>query len=294
MPDSEKEKSAGSREGEYWGVYLYRLAKTCLRRKFFIFRRNINRPGHGGVFSFFVSLLLHMLVLAFLLFLQYNISIGGSGGGGGFIQVASGGKFVPGKPGKPEKAAVPEEGKDENSDEGSQKKEADTPDDNQQPGTGGSGISQGAYSNAGGFGGVGADTSGLEQVYHENTRNVTLKYPLGWSFLDQNVKSRLDGVTFWFSAGNINPPPYIHLEVKEKYLFNEKSFKYNSKQEDCVYYYNDPEEMAGQVSQLIYVRTEDSEDYSIKLIISGGDAFKGFQPTFYGIIKSFKFGKQWF
>jgi len=57
-----------------------------------------------------------------------------------------------------------------------------------------------------------------------------------------------------------------------------------------VAYYNDPEELADQVSQIVYLRTSTDEDFSIKLIIKGSEAFKSFQPRFFAIIKSFKFG----
>ena len=69
-----------------------------------------------------------------------------------------------------------------------------------------------------------ADTTLLEQLYSEQTLNVRVKYPAGWKFIDQNNNGKLDGVTFWATTGNYNPPPYIHLEVKEKYLFSENRF----------------------------------------------------------------------
>lgn len=135
-----------------------------------------------------------------------------------------------------------------------------------------------------------ADTSSLEQVYSESTLNVRMKYPRGWVFIDQNVKKKLDGVTFWLSDGVYNPPPYVHLEVKEKYLFNESRFKYSFSLGGSIAYYNDPEELENQVSQIIYIRTDSEEDYSLKLIINGKESFKRFQPVFFGMIKSFKFG----
>ncbi len=135
-----------------------------------------------------------------------------------------------------------------------------------------------------------ADTSSLEQIYSESTLNVTIKYPRGWVFIDQNVKKKLDGVTFWLTDGVYNPPPYVHLEVKEKYLFNESRFKYSFQLDDNIAYYNDPEELEDQVSQIIYIRTDSEEDFSLKLIMNGKESFKRFQPVFFGMIKSFKFG----
>lgn len=139
-----------------------------------------------------------------------------------------------------------------------------------------------------------ADTSGLEQVYSESTLNVRLKYPRGWTFIDQNVKKKLDGITFWMTDGVYSPPPYVHLEVKEKYLFNESRFKFSFEMDGSTAYYNDPEELEKQVSQIIYIRTESDEDFSLKLIMTGRDDFKKFQPVFFGMIKSFKFGKSLF
>jgi hypothetical protein len=144
------------------------------------------------------------------------------------------------------------------------------------------------------FDGTGNDTSGLEQVYSENTLNVKIKYPLGWTFVDQDRQNKLEGVTFWASNGIFNPPPYIFLEVKEKYLFNPTRYKFNTKLENSIAYYNDPEELEGQVSQVFYIRTDTDEDYSIKLIMMGKDTFIAFQPVFFAMIKTFNFGKSLF
>lgn len=139
-----------------------------------------------------------------------------------------------------------------------------------------------------------SDTSKLEQIYKESTLNVSLKYPLGWKYVDQNVKNKLDGITFWSVKGNFSPPPYVHFEVKEKYLFDKNRFKYNFKTRNYTAYYNDPEELSGQVSQTIYIRTENEKDFSIKLIMEGKENFKSFQPEFFGMVKSFKFGESIF
>lgn len=144
------------------------------------------------------------------------------------------------------------------------------------------------------FEGTGNDTSGLEQIYSENTLNVKIKYPLGWTFVDQDRHNKLDGVTFWAGNGIFNPPPYIFLEVKEKYLFNPSRYKFNTKLENSIAYYNDPEELEGQVSQVFYIRTDTDEDYSIKLIMNGKETFITFQPIFFTMIKTFNFGKSIF
>ncbi len=144
------------------------------------------------------------------------------------------------------------------------------------------------------FSGTNADTTNLDQIYKEPTLDVSMRYPKGWTYIDQNVKDKLDGVTFWALKGNYDPPPYIHLEVKEKYLFNESRYKNRRPEKNYVIFYNDPVELSGQISQILYIRTEDDEDFSIKLIMNDVNSFKSFQPEFFGMIKTFKFGKQYF
>ncbi len=139
-----------------------------------------------------------------------------------------------------------------------------------------------------------ADTSNLVQYYKESTLNVSIKYPAGWKYIDQNVKNKLDGVTFWTTSGTFNPPPYVHIEVRDKDLFNPKRFKYKYETDNYTLYYNDPEELAGQFNQILYIRTDTNEDYSIKLIMNGEEAFKMFQPVFFGMVKSFKYGSGYF
>jgi hypothetical protein len=134
------------------------------------------------------------------------------------------------------------------------------------------------------------DTSSLNNVYSEKTLNVSMKYPQGWAYIDQNRKNKLDGVTFMATAGNIKPPPYVHLAVQSKDMFIESRYKYSIKTWSYIAYYNDPVEMAGQVSQVFYIRTESSEDYSIKFIMSGRENFEAFKPVFFGMVKTFKFG----
>ena len=134
-----------------------------------------------------------------------------------------------------------------------------------------------------------SDTSGLYQVYKESTLDVSIRYPVGWIYIDQDIKNKLDGVTFWADNGIYSPPPYVHLEVKEKYLFNPARYKYSIKTDDYTAYYNDPEELSGQISQEVYIRTSIDEDFSIKLIMEGKESFKAFQPVFFGMIKTFKF-----
>lgn len=139
-----------------------------------------------------------------------------------------------------------------------------------------------------------ADTTSLEQIYRENSLNVSIKFPKGWTFIDQNIKNRLDGVTFWALDGMYNPPPYIHLEVKEKYYFIENKYNYKLELNDGTAYYNEPEIIEGYVTQVVYIRTESDKDFSIKLMMFDENAFKSFQPRFFGMIKTFNFGKTFF
>ena len=139
-----------------------------------------------------------------------------------------------------------------------------------------------------------ADTASLQQIYSESTLNVSLKYPIGWTFIDQNIDKKLDGVTFWANASNFNPPPYVHLEVCDRSLFNQSRYKHNLQLRDAVLYFNDPENLANYFSQTFYFRTETSEDFSLKLTIKGEQAFKSYAPTFYEMLKSFRFGASLF
>lgn len=139
-----------------------------------------------------------------------------------------------------------------------------------------------------------ADTTNLDQLYNEPTLNVSIKYPKGWTFIDQNKGEKLDGVTFWESDGLYNPPPYIHLEVVDKDMFIEKRYLYKMELEKYQAYYNDAEEMEGYVTLIVYVRTDDDEDFRLKLMIKGESEFKSFQPKFWAIVKSFKFGASFF
>ena len=138
------------------------------------------------------------------------------------------------------------------------------------------------------------DTSVIKQVYNESTLNVSVRYPNGWVYLDQNVKNKLDGVTFWAEEGNYEIPPFIQLEVQDKYFFNPSRFKYKIKYRDNLYYYNEPEELEGYFTQIIYIRTDSNEDYSLKLMAKGEKIFKSFQPLFFSMAKSLSFGNSLF
>ncbi|MDY0083884.1 MAG: hypothetical protein RBR74_11940 [Ignavibacteriaceae bacterium] len=139
-----------------------------------------------------------------------------------------------------------------------------------------------------------ADTTNLEQFYTEPTLNVKMKYPRGWTFIDQNKNKKLEGVTFWLNDGSVNPPPYLHLEVVDKDMFIEKRYQYKTDFEKYTAYYNDPEELQDYFTQIIYLRTEDNEDFRLKIMIKGKNDFYLFQPRFWAILKSFDFGNDIF
>lgn len=139
-----------------------------------------------------------------------------------------------------------------------------------------------------------ADTTNLDQLYSESTLNVKIKYPKGWTFIDQNKNKKLDGVTFWEQSGFYSPPPYIHLEVISKDMFIEKRFKYKTELDKYPAYYNDPDEMQGYFTLVIYIRTGEDEDFRLKLMMKGKNDFNSFLPKFWAIVKSFEFGKSFF
>ena len=134
-----------------------------------------------------------------------------------------------------------------------------------------------------------ADTTDLDQIYSEKTLDLSIKYPKGWTYIDQTKKNKLDGVTFWSVEGIYNPPPYIHLEVVEKYLFNPARYKYKATQFNCEWYFNDPVNLEGQISQEIYIRTDNDEDFLVKLIMKGEEQFRAFQSKFFAIVKSLEY-----
>ncbi len=142
---------------------------------------------------------------------------------------------------------------------------------------------------------AGSDTSTLNQVYTEKTLNVKIRYPVGWVYLDQQNKKKLDGVTFWATEGTFDPPPYIHLEVTDKYYFNPQKFKYSYKFKNFTGFYNEPEELEDQISQVLYIRTETEYDFTFKLIMKGKRNFDNFKPVFFAMVNSFHFGSDsWF
>lgn len=135
-----------------------------------------------------------------------------------------------------------------------------------------------------------ADTTHLENLYAESTLNVKIKYPYGWTYIDQNVKNKLDGVIFWGATNLYNPPPYIQLGVMDRDLFIASKYKYHKEFDNYTIYYNDPEELSDQYSRVIYIRTDTDVDYTLKLIMKGKTQFEDFEPVFFGMLETFTFG----
>ena len=144
------------------------------------------------------------------------------------------------------------------------------------------------------FSDIDTDTTNLDQLYLEKTLNVSIKYPRGWIFIDQNRKGKLDGVTFWANDGTYKPPPYIHLEVVERDLFIQNRFQFKVLSENYNIYYNNPEEMQGYFTQIFFLRTDEDYDFRIKLMIKGEMEYNSFLPRFWAILKSFDFGHSLF
>ncbi|OQY74304.1 MAG: hypothetical protein B6D45_07120, partial [Ignavibacteriales bacterium UTCHB3] len=132
------------------------------------------------------------------------------------------------------------------------------------------------------------DSTLLTLEYKENTLNVRIRYSAGWSFLDNNEKSKLDAVTFWNPS--LPNSPWVQLKVTDKYLFRESRYKHKEEFKDYTAYYNDEEETEGEVKFEIYLRTNSSEDYEITFRVKGAETFRQYRPVFMAMLKSFKFG----
>ncbi len=226
----------------------------------------------NGIISFSGSVIIHLTIFILAAFV-FNVTTENSKASGSYVQIKTG-EFI-----QESKSDVPKQEKREPHLKKQENKinNKKTPERNTKPNL----LAL-------------SDTSGLYQIYKESTLDVSIRYPEGWTYIDQNVKNKLDGVTFWAADGIYSPPPYVHIEVKEKYLFNPQKYKYSIKTDDYTAYYNDPEELSGQISQEVYIRTNIDEDFSIKLIMQGKEPFRSFQPVFFGMIKTFKFDNSLF
>ncbi len=137
----------------------------------------------------------------------------------------------------------------------------------------------------------GNDTAGLANYYSEKSLNVRIRYPAGWVFADQPKNGKLDAITFFGMRSSTGAVPYIHFEVKEKYLFNPALYKYKIDKGRYALYYDDEKIIENQVTQIVYARTESDEDYSIKMSVQGEQSYKELRLAFFAMIESFKFGE---
>ncbi len=138
------------------------------------------------------------------------------------------------------------------------------------------------------------DSTQLDSIYRDDSRGIYIKFPLGWTFLDQKVDTKFDGVTFWPNNISSENAPYVHLEVAEKELFTERRYQFKVEHSDFTWYYNSPEVLDEFVDFEIYIKTQKDVDYKIKLIINGEANFKSFHPKFLAMLKSLRFKDEFF
>lgn len=139
-----------------------------------------------------------------------------------------------------------------------------------------------------------ADTTDLDSIYIDDSRGFVIKFPLGWSFLDQRINSKFDGVTFWPEKNGSEYIPYVHLEVAEKELFLESRYEFNIQHSDIIWYFNSPEILGDFVNLEIYIKTKKDVDYRIKLIVKGLTNFNSFHPKFLAMLRSLRFKNEYF
>ncbi len=137
------------------------------------------------------------------------------------------------------------------------------------------------------------ETSSLEQYYSDPTNNITLRYPTGWTFLDNYVQGKLKGVTFWDISAHSSPPPFVHLKIVDKQNFKPNRFLYSKVFVKFTAYFNDPKISNNKIEQKIYLRTDTGCRYDIiiDLVVKDGKEFKDLQPKFFGMIGTLKVGE---
>lgn len=239
----------------------------------------------GGRAGYILSVALHLVIPALFFGLSFSIPSGMQSGGGTSVDLSGfdvGGVVNPGTAPENTPAATDNEPADTSPDEDATGGTVSNPNSS---GTPAQSPAEKSFGNA--FGN--ADTTGLGMVYSESTLNVRVRYPAGWKYIDQNKKKKLDGVSFVGPALN-GVVPYVIVEVKEKYLFNPKRYLYKSELPRYTVYFNEPEELEGQVSYIAYIRTTTDEDYSLKMIVNGRENFNAFRPLFFSMLKSFSYG----
>jgi hypothetical protein len=227
--------------------------------------------------SFIISLLLHVLVVVIALFAS-GVTPPAKYGATTVLNM----EFMDGVEQESKPEVIPEEKTDikppvkDNNDPVSEKMKENTPDAKTPP----KGMIAGAFD--------AVDSNLLNLEYKESSLHVKIRYSAGWSFLDNNEKSKLDAVTFW--NPNIPNSPWVQLKVVDKYLFRESRYKTKEELDDYTAYYNKEEELEGEVKFEVYLRTDSSEDYIITFRVKGSDSFRQYRPVFMAMLKSFMFG----
>ncbi|MBK8662474.1 MAG: hypothetical protein IPN18_11960 [Ignavibacteriales bacterium] len=227
--------------------------------------------------SFFISLILHILIVV-VAFAAAGVTPPSKYGATTVLNM----EFMDGDKEEVKPETIPEEKPDikpverENNDPVSEKVKEKSPEKSTAP----KGMIAGAFD--------AVDSTLLNLEYKESSLHVKIRYSAGWTFLDNNEKSKLDAVTFW--NPNIPNSPWVQLKVVDKYLFRENRYKTKEELDSYTAYYNSEEELEGEVKFEVYLRTDSSEDYIITFRIKGRDAFRQYRPVFMAMLKSFKFG----
>jgi len=143
------------------------------------------------------------------------------------------------------------------------------------------------------FAGIEIDTTSIINRYEENTLNVSILFPVGWIYFDNQVKNIIDGIIF-IPGENSNYDRRLSVLIQvntQKNLFNsglyDSSFTFNRVE----YYISKPQKIFEQVTQTVYIRTGSFKaDFIIKLTSPNEIEFKKFQSTFFAMVRSFSAG----
>jgi hypothetical protein len=143
------------------------------------------------------------------------------------------------------------------------------------------------------FAGIEIDTTEIVNRYEENTLNVSILFPIGWIYFDNQVNNIIDGIIFMpGEESSYDRRLSVLIQVNtNKNLFNprlyDSSFTYNG----MTFYVSKPQITFQQVTQSIYVRTGTFKaDFLIKCTSPNEVEFRKFQPVFFAMVRSFSAG----
>ncbi|MFN4111380.1 MAG: hypothetical protein ACK4G1_03840 [Ignavibacteria bacterium] len=143
------------------------------------------------------------------------------------------------------------------------------------------------------FAGIEIDTTTIINRYEENTLNVSILFPVGWIYFDNQVKNIIDGIIF-IPGENSNYDRRLSVLIQvntQKNLFNSRLYDSSFTFNRLEYYISNPQKIYEQVTQTVYVRTGSFKaDFIIKLTSPNEIEFKKFQPTFFAMVRSFSAG----